>query len=86
MAVAPDNSIYVNHMYRAAMNFKIEKFNLDISDRANIKSAVAGVAEFADADHDEKYKPGAMVVAPGLSPGTTNLYITGLPTLYKVSL
>lgn len=86
MALGPDNSVYANHLYRSIFNFKIERFTIDVSDKANIKSTASNVVEFEDADHDERYKPGGMLVGPGLVPGKSELYITGLPSFYKVAL
>ena len=82
LAVAPDNSVYINHMYRSALNFRIVKYNFDISNRSNIKATTNNIAVFDDADNDEKNKPSGLL----FSPVSSELFITGLLSLYKVSI
>ena len=82
IAVAPDNSVYISHMFMSALNFKIAKFNFDVSDRMNIKSTTKTIAVFDDADNDEKNKPSGLM----FSPVSSELFITGLSSLYKVSI
>lgn len=82
LAVAPDHSVYINHMYLSAMNFRIVKYSFDVSDRSNIKATANNIAVFNDADNDEKNKPSGLM----FSPVSSELIITGLPSLYKVSI
>lgn len=82
IAVAPDNSVYINHMYMSALTFRIVKFNFDTSDGNNIKATTKNIAVFNDADNDEKNKPSGLM----FSPVTSELFITGLSSLYKVSI
>ncbi|MDB5247170.1 MAG: hypothetical protein JWQ40_1564, partial [Segetibacter sp.] len=75
-----------NYMYRAALNFKIVKYNFDLADRNNIKPSTTTITELMDQDRDEKCKPTVMMVAPGIVPGSNDLYVSGLASLYRVRI
>ncbi len=86
MTIGPDNAVYATHLFQNVMKFRITKFNIDAADKNNIRSTATAIAEFEDADHNEMFKPAGLLVGPGLVPGSSELYITGLPSFYKVSL
>ena len=85
MAIAPDHSVYINHVYRQALNFKIVKYNFNLNDAKNIQASTTTITELMDQDKDEKCKPTVMMVAPGVA-GTNDLYVSGLASLYRVRL
>ena len=86
MTVAPDHSVYINFMYRSPLNFKIVKFNFDLSNRSNIASTTTDIAELGDSDRDERTKPTGMLIAPGVSPDRADLYVSGLSSLYRIKM
>lgn len=85
VAVAPDQSVYINYMFRSALNFKITKFNFTITNASTIEALSTDVAELTDQDSDEKYKPTEMLVAPDAG-NRHCLYVTGLLSMYKVNI
>lgn len=85
LAIAPDHSVYINYMYRSAVNFKIVKYTFNTSDRKNVQVATAAVTELMDQDNDEKNKPTRMLVTTDAA-GVNELYVAGLASLYRVSL
>ena len=76
MAIAPDHSVYINYMYMSAINFKIVKYNFNVTDRKNIQASTTTITELEDEDSDEKFKPTVMLVTPGITPGTNELYVS----------
>jgi len=86
MAIAPDHSVYINYMYRQAINYKIVKYNFNLKDAKNIQASSTTITELEDQDGDERFKPTVMLVAPGTVPGTNELYVSGLMSLYRIRL
>lgn len=85
MAIAPDNSVYINYMYRSALNFKIVKYSFNLGNHKNIQATTADIAELSDGDRDERTKPTGMLVAP-VAGGKSELYISGLCSLYRINI
>ena len=86
MAVAPDHSVYINHMYQSPLNYKIIKYNFNFTNRQNITNTTTTIGELADADRDEKTKPTGMLYAQGVSSNRADLYISGLSSLYRIAM
>lgn len=84
--VAPDNSVYVNHMFRTAVSFKIMKYNFNLADHSKITTNKTTVTEFTDQDNNERTKPTGMVVVPTVVAGNYDLYVSGLNSLYRIKV
>jgi hypothetical protein len=82
LSIAPDNSVWLIYMFRQATNFRLSKLQLDVSDRNNIVSRFTPVTELKDEDDDEKSKPGGLTFVT--RNGITELYISGLNSLYRL--
>ncbi len=85
MTIAPDNAVYITFMYRSALNFKIVKYNFDLKNHANIKAVASDIAELNDEDSDERTKPSGMLINTDVA-GRSELYISGLSSLYRVNM
>ena len=84
--MGPDNTLYVNYMNSTVFNYKIVKYNFDLTNRANITTTSATVSELDDADNNERSKPTAMLVVSNKATGRYDLYVSGLFSLYKIQM
>jgi outer membrane protein assembly factor BamB len=86
ITVAPDNSVYIAHMYLSPLDFKIVRYNFDVTDRANIKAASALITILSDQDQNERSKPTGMLAVQNTAAGNYDLYISGLFSLYRIKV
>lgn len=86
MTVTPDHSVYINHTFRSVTNYRIDKYNFNITDRSNIKATTTVITELQDQDNNERTKPTGILVTPGIASGTSDLYVSGLNSLYHIKI
>jgi hypothetical protein len=84
LSIAPDNSAWIIYMFRQATNFRLVKLQFDLNDNNNIQTAFQPVTELKDDDNDEKSKPGGLTFVT--RNGSTDLYISGLNSLYRLRI
>lgn len=84
IAVAPDNSVFITHMYLSPLDFKIVKHNFNVTDRENIKATSQLITILSDQDVNERTKPVGLLVATTPVAGRYDLYISGLNSLYRI--
>ncbi len=71
-------------MYRLATNFRIVKYKFNTSNSSNIAVQSSVVTELKDQDLNERSKPCNMLFAPIGTTGVSDLYISGLNSLYRM--
>ena len=84
MTIAPDKSVYITHMNNSPVNFGVARFAFEKTNTLQPEATMMQVAEFNDADRDERYKPSNMLLAN--INGTSSIFISGLLSLYQVNL
>ncbi|MDQ6815656.1 MAG: hypothetical protein M3040_18145 [Bacteroidota bacterium] len=84
--MGPDNTLYVNYMNSTVFNYKIAKYNFNVTDRSNITTTSSPITELNDEDMNERSKPTGMLVVSNKATGSSDLYISGLFSLYKIRL
>lgn len=85
LAIAPDHSVYITHLYRQATNFNVVKYNFATSDRTNIGATATKVTELKDQDNDETGKPSGLLFVQSVT-SSTDLYISGLKSFYRIRI
>jgi hypothetical protein len=85
ITMGPDNSFYVNYNNTSIFNYKIIKYNFNLSDVANIKATTSVISEYNDQDTNERTKPTGLIVVPGIA-GSYDLYVSGLNSLYRIKV
>lgn len=87
MGINPlNNEVFVTHMYRLATNFRIIKYKYNLDDKSNIGAQSTVVTELQDKDLNERSKPCNMLFAPIGASGISDLYISGLNSLYRLKV
>lgn len=81
--IAPDNSVYIVYTCRQTTNYKVSKVQFSTSGALTAKTEQ--IAEFTDADMNERTKPESIAFSNNGS-GIMEMYISGLNSLYKVKL
>jgi hypothetical protein len=84
LTITPDHSVYITHS--ALVNYRIDKYNFNISDLSSIKTTKTVIAELVDQDHNERSKPTGLLAVPSSDGAGYNLYISGLNSLYQVKI
>jgi hypothetical protein len=85
ITMGPDNSFYVNYNNTSIFNYKIIRYNFNLSDVANIKATTSVISEYNDQDTNERTKPTGLIVVPGIA-GSYDLYVSGLNSLYRIKV
>jgi hypothetical protein len=86
MTLEPDNAVYITYMNSSVFNYKIIKYNFDITDRSNPRAITKVVTEFEDEDNNERSIPSGMLVVPNAIAGNYDLFISGLNSLYRIKV
>ena len=72
-------------MYLTPIDFKIVKYNFDVSDKANIKATSSLITILSDEDRNERSKPMGLLAVKNAA-GASDLYVSGLFSLYRIKL
>lgn len=84
-AVAPDHSVLINYMHAGQFQFKVDKYDFDISNKANVKYQTTPIADWQDSEEDPTRRPSGMFIAPSFTkPGYSDVYLSGLNSLYRI--
>lgn len=79
---ATDNSVFIDHMYLSAINFRVLKFNF-ITVQNTFKATQTSVGVFSDVQNNEDTKPDNLTLTRSGN-ASADLYISGLKSVYRI--